>query len=629
VNESNFDRSLNELSVRTKRSPVLIVYRLGNGKFEKAPDQQDIELLSELEADFPTDFFPIDRMMHAPIETNVWGDKWRAGTASFTHVHHLFLPRPKKTLSVMWAKMETIRDHRTKAFVKFCFEQSIPGMSLLNRYGPLHFSQVNRLMSGIYYVASQHAECSPWYILNGKIKRLLKAFKNHQKNSFSSITNTGDASTLNLQDNSVDYIFVDPPFGDNLAYAELNFLLEAFHQVFTKRTSEAIVSRYQNKDIGVYHDLMKTCFTEFHRVLKPGHWMTVEFSNTKASIWNSIQNAIANAGFIIANVSALDKQQGSFNAVTNTTSVKQDLVISAYKPDVSTNERFQQKLAYEDSVWDFVRTHLTYLPVIKRQNNAIQFIPERDPRILFDQMVAYYVRQGYPVPLSSPEFQDGLAQRFIERDGMFFLPDQAASYDRQKLLSGEILQPSLFVSDESSAIQWLRQVIREKPQTISDINPLFMQQLGGWSKNEAQLDLRELLAQNFLIYDGKGPVPEQIHAYLSTNWKDLRNLAKDDAALVAKARDRWYVPDPNKAGDLERLRERSLLREFESYKESKKKLRVIRLEAVRAGFKRAWQARDYAAIIAVAERIPSNVLEEDPKLLMWYDQAVTRLGGSA
>ena len=33
---------------------------------------------------------------------------------------------------------------------------------------------------------------------------------------------------------------------------------------------------------------------------------------------------------------------------------------------------------------------------------------------------------------------------------------------------------------------------------------------------------------------------------------------------------------------------------------------------------------DYAVIIAVADKIPNNVLEEDPKLLMWYDQAVTR-----
>ena len=190
-------------------------------------------------------------------------------------------------------------------------------------------------------------------------------------------------------------------------------------------------------------------------------------------------------------------------------------------------------------------------------------------------------------------------------------------------------QISLFVSDESSAIQWLRQLLKEKPQTFADINPQFMQQLGGWSKNEEQLDLRELLNQNFLNYYGKGPVPEQIHAYLSTNWKEMRNLAKGDPQLIAKAKDRWYVPDPNKAGDLEKLREKALLKEFEEYKESKKKLKVVRLEAVRAGFKKLWQERTteaYRTIVEVAEKIPNNVLEEDPKLLMWYDQAVTRLG---
>jgi len=55
-----------------------------------------------------------------------------------------------------------------------------------------------------------------------------------------------------------------------------------------------------------------------------------------------------------------------------------------------------------------------------------------------------------------------------------------------------------------------------------------------------------------------------------------------------------------------------------------RRLKVISLEAVRAGFKHCWQNRDYRTIIAVAQRIPENVLQEDPKLLMWYDQALTR-----
>lgn len=73
---------------------------------------------------------------------------------------------------------------------------------------------------------------------------------------------------------------------------------------------------------------------------------------------------------------------------------------------------------------------------------------------------------------------------------------------------------------------------------------------------------------------------------------------------------------------------RSLLKEFEEYKASAtRKLKVFRMEAVRAGFKKAWQERDYATIIAVARKVPENVLQEDPQLLMWYDQALTRSGG--
>jgi hypothetical protein len=144
------------------------------------------------------------------------------------------------------------------------------------------------------------------------------------------------------------------------------------------------------------------------------------------------------------------------------------------------------------------------------------------------------------------------------------------------------------------------------------------------------LELSELLRENFLLYDGNGEVPSQIHSYLSSNFKDLRNLPKDAQALRAKAMYRWYVPDPNKTVDLEKLRERALMREFEEYRELKqKRLKVFRLEAVRGGFKKAWQERDYGTIIAVARKIPEKILQEDPKLLMWYDQAVTRTGDDA
>ena len=616
---TDHDDLLGEAVAQVKQRPVLISYVISGKKLTKLPDEIDFAILTKIKNMKFTVWQPNRAMM---FKGERWGDSWRAGVhTGITHVHHFYVKRNLVGLSVFrqsQAHLSYAANLTSTAIVASkLYRFRSQGGSLGAGGGP---------MSGTLYLPSLIKEIPVTKLIKEHIKKTA-AIKRSNKYTPATVVATGSMSNSSIPSASVDYLFFDPPFGANIMYSELNFIWESWLNVFTNIQKEAIENNSQNKSLDDYRKLMIECFKEAHRVLKPGRWMTVEFSNTKASVWNSIQAALTESGFIVANVSALDKKQGSFKAVTTPTAVKQDLVISAYKPNGGFEERFQKEAQTEEGVWDFVRTHLKYLPVTKRQGALMLFVPERDPRILFDQMIAFYVRKGYPVPISSQEFQVGLSQRFVERDGMCFLPGQAAEYDRKKMTSGAPQQLSMFVSDEASAIQWIRHLIKEKPQTFSDINPQFMQQLGGWSKNEAQLDLRELLNQSFLCYDGKGPVPEQIHAYLSTNWKELRNLPKDDPTLVAKARDRWYVPDPNKAGDLEKLREKALLKEFEEYKQAKKKLKVFRLEAVRAGFKKAWQDHDYPTIVAVADKIPNNVLEEDPKLLMWYDQAVTRMGG--
>src|SRR5690606_20763244 len=333
----------------------------------------------------------------------------------------------------------------------------------------------------------------------------------------------------------------------------------------------------------------------------------------------------------VANVSALDKQQGSFKAVTTTVAVKQDLVISAYKPNGGLEQRFAERGATQESAWDFVQTHLRQLPVAKIKAGQLEFIAERDPRILFDRMVAWFVRHSAAVPLSSPEFQEGLYQRFPERDGMVFLPEQVAEYDKKRSQMAQAPQMELFVSDERSAIDWLSDFLKRRPSTYQELHPEFITQLGaGWKKHEKRPELAALLEDNFIRYDGAGEVPSQIHSYLSTNNKDLRGLDKSDPRLVAKARDRWYVPDPNKAQDLEKKREKALLKEFETYLAfTGRRLKEFRLEVLRAGFKAAWGRKDYQTIIKVAKKIPDEALQEDEKLLLWYDQALTRTEADA
>ncbi len=649
VMEAVIDPVLKTPWKRVKFKPCQIQYRVGKTKHEKVPDKSDLAILEKIDGlawpeVIPSNRWPIDQMYHGS----------RIEPKGFSHTHQFFLPRAAHALAALWTKASEHKNGRIRQMLLFFVEQAIWGLSRMNRYSPTHFSQVNRTLSGVYYIASQHSECSPWYVLDGKQDRLSSVFRSLHFRDGNSLVTTMSADALSLPDACLDYVFTDPPFGENIPYADLNLLIESWHGVSTQTKTEAIIDTHKGKELAEYQELMLGCFREYFRILKPGRWMTVEFSNSQASVWNSIQTTLQEAGFVVANVAALDKQQRSFRSVTTTTAVKQDLVISAYKPNGGLEERFAKTGASAAGVWDFMRTHLRNLPVVKARGGQLEPIAERDPRILHDRMVAFYVGHSTPVPLSSAEFQAELSSHFVERDGMWFLPEQVNEYDKKRAQMENVGQLAIFVEDERSAIDWLRNELKEKPRTTQDIQPDFMQQLNAsWKKWEARPELKALLDQNFLCYDGTGEVPSQIHSYLSTQFKELRNLAKDHAQLRQKGKDRWYVPDPKKNVDVETVRNKRLLEEFWSYLPDgylsaarspdrnptlsipglasprpkvprSKKLKQVRTEAVRVGFKYCYQQKDYPTILAVADMLPESVLNEDEQLQMIYDNAALR-----
>ncbi len=610
-----------------KRQPALIEYTVGRSKYSKAPDPSDLEILDRIDQLSPGTSVPCDPL---PIAGMYHGS--RLGPKGVTHIHHLFLSRARCALAALWQKVQWVGYPRQRAFLVFAAEQSIWGMSLLNRYQPIQFgrpggSQVNRYLSGVYYISSLISEVSPWYILGGKVERLTRAFGALQSPAAGTIVSTLSATAAPEAESSIDYVFTDPPFGENIPYADLNFIVESWHRVRTDTGPEAVVDQPKHKGLHEYQELMTASFRSYYQRLKPGRWMTVEFHNSHNAVWNAIQEALWAAGFVVADVRGLDKQTGSYRQVTTTKTTKQDLVISAYKPNGGLAQRFELEAGSEDGAWDFVRTHLRQLPIFVARNGRAVRVTERVDHLLYDRMVAFHVQRGVTVPLSAAELYAGLAQRFHERDGMYYLPEQAAEYDRKKLAVRGVEQLQLLVTDEASAIQWLRARLAEEPQTFQELHPQFMREIAGWEKHEKPLELWELLEQSFLRYEGQGEVPPQIQSCLAAEDASLAGRSADDPALAAAARDRWYVPDPNRAADLEKLRERALLRKFDEYRQSKeRRLKVFRLEAVRAGFKRAWQEKDYGVITEVARKIPEDVLQEDAKLLMWLNQAETRLG---
>ena len=77
--------------------------------------------------------------------------------------------------------------------------------------------------------------------------------------------------------------------------------------------------------------------------------------------------------------------------------------------------------------------------------------------------------------------------------------------------------------------------------------------------------------------------------------------------------------------DLEQIRHRMLIKEFPRYQQLKVKLKLVRTEALGAGFKEAWQKGEYAAIIQTTAGAEA-VIQEESGLLMYYDNALIEEG---
>ena len=136
--------------------------------------------------------------------------------------------------------------------------------------------------------------------------------------------------------------------------------------MLTNAAPEAVVDRFKGKGLPEYRRLMRCCFEEHYRVLKPGRWITVAFHNSKTAVSTAIQQALLAAGFVFADARATGRRHGASRRVTGA-AAKQNLVISAYKPDDGLEERFALERGTENGVWEFVRAHLGQLPVPERK----------------------------------------------------------------------------------------------------------------------------------------------------------------------------------------------------------------------------------------------------------------------
>jgi 16S rRNA G966 N2-methylase RsmD len=215
-----------------------------------------------------------------------------------------------------------------------------------------------------------------------------------------------------IPDNSVDYIFTDPPFGSNINYSEMNFLWEAWLGAFTQTENEAIVNSVHGKTIDDYRGLMTRAFGEMYRVLKPGRWLTVAFHNSSAKVWSAIQTALAVGGFEVDKTQMLDKRHGTFKQFVSENAVGYDLLLHCQKRSHETlaSPLLREGTIPRATIYEFVARTLKQNPDefvvrylhVKRQR-------ELDSRKLYSLWLKERTEAGEIVDLDYEQFRRILA----------------------------------------------------------------------------------------------------------------------------------------------------------------------------------------------------------------------------
>ena len=255
---------------------------------------------------YPTTPFGDDREM------------WRGGHRDHgvSRVCNFWTKRNLWALARLWMEAGNA-DSRLQPTVKFTITGLMQAASRMNRHEP---SFTASILPGTLYVGALIEEASVDRLWRPRISKTIAMCRDIGRLS-AAICSTESATQLSgIHASTVDYVFVDPPFGSNIFYADCSLLWESWLGYFTDERFEAVWNRSKKpaqggKSLDDYERLMTEGFREMYRVLKPGRWASVVFHNSDARVWQAIQRGAVAAGFDLVNALQLDKVQLTFKGL--------------------------------------------------------------------------------------------------------------------------------------------------------------------------------------------------------------------------------------------------------------------------------------------------------------------------
>ena len=208
-----------------------------------------------------------------------------------------------------------------------------------------------------FYIANKYIENNVLHYFKNRVKKIIKGKKDYLKsfktlftinkdikkindvkefnnNTFGYYLLNEDAKKISLNNESIDYIFTDPPYGDTVPYFEQSIIWNSWLKKEPCYNEEIVISnsKSRKKDIEHYSNDIEKVIFEIYRVLKKEKFFSITFHSLSGLEWRAISNACLKAGFELYDFQWLTQKAFTPRQLNRSKTIKGDVLITFKKP---------------------------------------------------------------------------------------------------------------------------------------------------------------------------------------------------------------------------------------------------------------------------------------------------------
>lgn len=221
-------------------------------------------------------------------------------------VDQLFSNQQKAQLSFLKHLILKQKDENVRKTLLLMFSGLVTRMNLTSHYSGGGGVDTAAFRYYRYRFAPEPVETNVMKFFELRFKKVLEAKKemecwiNQQTINRLQIVR-GSATNLDfLQDESIDYIYTDPPYGAKIPYLDLSAMWNAWLDLDVTEEdykNEAIEGGNRSKTKKEYNSLIAKSIKEMYRVLKFDRWMSFVFAHKDPEFWHLIIDTAERCGF--------------------------------------------------------------------------------------------------------------------------------------------------------------------------------------------------------------------------------------------------------------------------------------------------------------------------------------------